>query len=42
MRLQRMDADPGTHLKELRWLPLLAPRLPLHVPVPADAPVGDM
>ncbi|MFJ9553639.1 phosphotransferase [Nocardiopsis sp. NPDC101807] len=34
VRVQRMDAGPGPQLKERRWLPLLAPRLPLPVPVP--------
>ena len=34
VRVQRMDTDPGHQLKERRWLPLLAPRLPLPVPVP--------
>ena len=34
VRIQRMDTDPGLHLKERRWLPMLAPRLPLPVPVP--------
>ena len=29
-----MDTDPGHQLKERRWLPLLAPRLPLPIPVP--------
>lgn len=34
VRIQRMDSDPENQLKERRWLPLLAPRLPLPVPVP--------
>lgn len=34
VRIQRMDTDPDDQLKERRWLPLLAPRLPLPVPVP--------
>jgi aminoglycoside phosphotransferase (APT) family kinase protein len=34
VRIQRMDTDPGHQLKERRWLPLLAPRLPLPIPVP--------
>lgn len=34
VRVQRMDTDPGPQLAERRWLPLLAPRLPLPVPVP--------
>ncbi|GAA1843661.1 phosphotransferase [Microlunatus capsulatus] len=34
VRIQRMDTDPGPQLAERRWLPLLAPRLPLPVPVP--------
>ncbi|WP_232667318.1 phosphotransferase [Pseudonocardia sp. TRM90224] len=34
VRIQRMDTDPDPHLKERRWLPLLAPRLPLPIPVP--------
>ena len=34
VRIQRMDNDPEAHLKERRWLPVLAPRLPLPVPVP--------
>jgi aminoglycoside phosphotransferase (APT) family kinase protein len=29
-----MDSEPDHQLKERRWLPLLAPRLPLPVPVP--------
>lgn len=34
VRIQRMDTDPEPQLKERRWLPLLAPRLPLPIPVP--------
>jgi aminoglycoside phosphotransferase (APT) family kinase protein len=34
VRIQRMDNSPGHQLKERRWLPLLAPRLPLPIPVP--------
>ena len=34
VRIQRMDSDPVNQLKERRWLPLLAPRLPLPIPVP--------
>jgi aminoglycoside phosphotransferase (APT) family kinase protein len=34
VRVQRRDTDPGGQLGERRWLPLLAPRLPLPVPVP--------
>ncbi|MFJ5228683.1 phosphotransferase [Kitasatospora sp. NPDC088391] len=34
VRVQRMDSGPGSQLKERRWLPVLAPRLPLPVPVP--------
>jgi len=34
VRIQRMDTAPGPQLKERRWLPLLAPRLPLPIPVP--------
>jgi aminoglycoside phosphotransferase (APT) family kinase protein len=34
VRMQRMDKDPGLHLKERRWLPLLAARLPLPIPTP--------
>ncbi|GAA0920032.1 phosphotransferase [Pseudonocardia zijingensis] len=34
LRIQRMDTDPDLQLKERRWLPLLAPRLPLPIPVP--------
>lgn len=34
VRMQRMDTDPELQLKERRWLPTLAPRLPLPIPVP--------
>lgn len=34
VRIQHMTTDPGQQLKERRWLPLLAPRLPLPIPVP--------
>ncbi|GAA1331617.1 phosphotransferase [Pseudonocardia xinjiangensis] len=34
VRIQRMDIDPDHQLNERRWLPLLAPRLPLPIPVP--------
>lgn len=34
VRIQRMDTDPDPQLRERRWLPLLAPRLPLPIPVP--------
>lgn len=34
VRMQRMDPTPEFQLKERRWLPVLAPRLPLPVPVP--------
>lgn len=34
VRIQRMDTEPDHQLKERRWLPLLAPRLPLPIPVP--------
>lgn len=34
VRIQYMATDPGQQLKERRWLPLLAPRLPLPIPVP--------
>ncbi|WP_136517998.1 phosphotransferase [Cellulomonas telluris] len=34
VRLQRMDTSPDFQLKERRWLPVLAPRLPLAVPTP--------
>jgi aminoglycoside phosphotransferase (APT) family kinase protein len=34
VRMQRMDKGPDVQLKERRWLPLLAARLPLPIPVP--------
>ena len=34
VRMQRMDRTPELQLKERRWLPVLAPRLPLPVPLP--------
>ncbi|MGC5165660.1 aminoglycoside phosphotransferase family protein [Luteimicrobium sp. DT211] len=34
VRVQRMDTAPDHQLKERRWLPQLAPRLPLPIPVP--------
>src|SRR3954469_5802407 len=34
VRMQRMDAGPEPQLKERRWLPLLAPGLPLRIPPP--------
>lgn len=34
VRMQRMDPTPQLQLKERRWLPVLAPRLPLPVPTP--------
>src|SRR5262249_14461226 len=34
VRMQRMDRTPERQLKERRWLPVLAPLLPLPVPVP--------
>jgi len=34
VRIQRMDTDPDPQLRERRWLPQLAPRLPLPIPVP--------
>jgi aminoglycoside phosphotransferase (APT) family kinase protein len=34
VRIQHMTTDPGQQLGERRWLPLLAPRLPLQTPVP--------
>ncbi|MFD8481701.1 phosphotransferase [Kitasatospora sp. NPDC059673] len=34
VRVQRMDSGPDSQLKERRWLPALAPRLPLPIPVP--------
>jgi aminoglycoside phosphotransferase (APT) family kinase protein len=32
--MQRMDPTPALQLKERRWLPVLAPRLPLPIPTP--------
>ena len=37
VRMQRMDTSPDAQLKERRWLPLLASRLPLPIPVPVRA-----
>jgi aminoglycoside phosphotransferase (APT) family kinase protein len=34
VRMQRMDTSPDPQLKERRWLPLLAARLPLPIPTP--------
>ena len=34
VRIQRMDTNPDHQLKERRWLPTLASRLPLPIPVP--------
>ncbi|MFB6849363.1 aminoglycoside phosphotransferase family protein [Streptomyces sp. NPDC056373] len=34
VRMQRMDTSPDLQLKERRWLPTLASRLPLPIPVP--------
>ncbi|MGQ4376414.1 aminoglycoside phosphotransferase family protein [Streptomyces sp. SAS_267] len=34
IRMQRMDTSPDLQLKERRWLPILAARLPLPIPVP--------
>jgi len=34
VRMQRMDDSPDPQLRERRWLPGLAPRLPLPIPVP--------
>jgi len=34
VRMQRMDSTPELQLKERRWLPVLAPLLPLPVPTP--------
>ncbi|MEU1305372.1 aminoglycoside phosphotransferase family protein [Streptomyces shenzhenensis] len=39
VRMQRMDPTPELQLKERRWLPVLAPRLPL--PVPNPVRVGE-
>ena len=37
VRIQRMDTTPEPQLRERRWLPQLAPRLPLPIPVPVRA-----
>jgi aminoglycoside phosphotransferase (APT) family kinase protein len=37
VRMQRMDKEPDLQLKERRWLPVLAPRLPLPVPIPVQS-----
>ncbi|MFC9266169.1 aminoglycoside phosphotransferase family protein [Streptomyces zhihengii] len=34
VRMQRMDKLPDLQLKERRWLPVLAPHLPLPIPTP--------
>ncbi|NBE93061.1 aminoglycoside phosphotransferase family protein [Nonomuraea sp. KC401] len=34
VRMQRMETSPEPQLRERRWLPVLAPRLPLPVPTP--------
>lgn len=34
VRMQRMDTSPEAQFKERRWLPVLAPRLPLAIPTP--------
>jgi aminoglycoside phosphotransferase (APT) family kinase protein len=34
VRMQRMDRSPDLLLKERRWLPILATRLPLPIPIP--------
>ena len=34
VRMQRMDKSPDLQLKERRWLPVLASRLPLPIPTP--------
>ena len=34
VRMQRMDRTPEFQFKERRWLPVLAPLLPLPVPLP--------
>jgi len=39
VRVQRMDTDFDHQLKERRWLPVLAPRLPLPIPVPVRSGV---
>ncbi|NUP43390.1 MAG: aminoglycoside phosphotransferase family protein [Streptomyces sp.] len=42
VRMQRMDTGPDPQLNERRWLPALAPGLPLPIPVPVreGAPSG--
>ena len=42
VRMQRMDNGPDLQLKERRWLPVLASRLPLPIPTPvrSGAPSG--
>ncbi|WP_245923230.1 phosphotransferase [Paractinoplanes atraurantiacus] len=39
VRIQRMDTSADLQLRERRWLPLLAPRLPLPIPVPVRSGV---
>ena len=39
VRMQRMDERPDPQLKERRWLPLLASRLPLPIPTPVRSGV---
>ncbi|MCO8270811.1 aminoglycoside phosphotransferase family protein [Actinoplanes sp. TRM 88003] len=39
VRMQRMDTSPDPQLKERRWLPRLAPRLPLPIPTPVRSGV---
>lgn len=39
VRMQRRDTSPDPQLKERRWLPLLAARLPLPIPVPVRSGV---
>lgn len=39
VRMQRMDKLPDLQLKERRWLPVLAPRLPLPIPTPVRSGV---
>lgn len=34
VRVQRMNSTANRQLKERRWLPVLAPRLPLPIPLP--------
>ncbi|WP_228814585.1 hypothetical protein [Nocardia flavorosea] len=38
VRMQRMEPTPDLQLKERRWLPVLAPRLPLPTPVRCGEP----